>query len=274
MYCKEDYVSQFESTIKDQITHKQMLDLFVICIKNDSFRIAIIIYCLYLNPPQDVDSKVMEVLLGTIRDSQNFHEIKLFLLHQHFDTLSIQQMNNVVDGYTQMQLQSDPKLNPLVCQYNTIKVALLVYRVCWRIEQREIFSMATKCQILQTYIVRSLKLYFEKQNNILTLYKYMSEPILHMHEKKDSLDIMLEMQMEDLLKHPVIVEVLNLVYEGKYSISSTALGMSQTVQCMVDMEMMSFKNIANRLIQNIANFGDNGSSKQTSLQYHIWKQSI
>ena len=35
-----------------------------------------------------------------------------------------------------------------------------------------------------------------------------------MTERKDSLDIMLEMNMDKLLKHPVIVEVLNLVYEG------------------------------------------------------------
>lgn len=61
----------------------------------------------------------------------------------------------------------------------------------------------------------------------------MSEPIIHMTEKKDCLDIMLEMDMQDLLKHPVVIEILNLVYEGKYSISSTALSMSQTVQAML-----------------------------------------
>ena len=54
----------------------------------------------------------------------------------------------------------------------------------------------------------------------------MSEPILHMTEKKDSLDIMYEMNMQDLLRNPVVVEVLNLVYEGKYSISASALSMS------------------------------------------------
>jgi len=42
----------------------------------------------------------------------------------------------------------------------------------------------------------------------------MSEPILHMTERKDSLDIMYEMNMSELLQHPVVVEVLNLVYEG------------------------------------------------------------
>lgn len=57
----------------------------------------------------------------------------------------------------------------------------------------------------------------------------MTEPIFHLSEKKDCLDIMLEMDLQDLLKHPVIIEILNLIYEGKYSISSTALSMSQTV---------------------------------------------
>jgi hypothetical protein len=69
-------------------------------------------------------------------------------------------------------------------------------------------------------------MYFDKQNNILVLYKLMSEPILHMTERKDSLDIMFEMNMQELLKNPVVVEVLNLVYEGKYSVSSSALSMS------------------------------------------------
>ena len=56
----------------------------------------------------------------------------------------------------------------------------------------------------------------------------MSEPILHMSERKDSLDIMYEMNMQELLRNPVVVEVLNLVYEGKFSVSSSALSMSQT----------------------------------------------
>jgi hypothetical protein len=41
-----------------------------------------------------------------------------------------------------------------------------------------------------------------------------TEPILSMTEKKDCLDIMNEMEMQELLKHPVVVEVINLVYES------------------------------------------------------------
>lgn len=93
----------------------------------------------------------------------------------------------------------------------------------------------------------------------------MSEPILHMSERKDSLDIMYEMNMQELLKHPVVIEVLNLVYEGKYSVSQSALSMSQTFQAVLDMDTMSLKSINERLVQNIVNFGDTGSAKQTSM---------
>lgn len=102
----------------------------------------------------------------------------------------------------------------------------------------------------------------------------MQEPILHMSERKDSLDVMYEMNMQSLLQHPVVVEVLNLVYEGKYSVSSSSLSMSLTFQCMLEMDSMSLKSINERLIANIVNFGDTGSAKQTALQYNIWKQSI
>jgi len=54
----------------------------------------------------------------------------------------------------------------------------------------------------------------------------MRESIFHMTERKDSLDMMLEMRMEGLLNNPVIVEVLNLVNEGSYSVDSSALSLS------------------------------------------------
>lgn len=106
-----------------------------------------------------------------------------------------------------------------------------------------------------------MKRYFELQNNILTLHKFMSEPIFHMSERKDCLDIMLEMNMKELLKHPIVIEVLNLVYEGKYSVSNSSLSMSQSFQCLLEMETFSIKNISNRLIFNIVSFGDTSNSR-------------
>jgi|TARA_B110000305_G_C19149256_1_gene497258 hypothetical protein len=172
-----------------------------------------------------MDQKMMDILMTTIRESSKFHEMKLFLVHEHFDVLSIGQMNNLVDIYQEI-VHKDAKLNPVINCFNTIKLALLIYRICWKIEKKQIYSLITKCSLLQSYLITSLSNYFEKQNNILVLYKFMSEPILHMTERKDSLDIMYEMNMQELLKHPVVVEVLNLVFEGKYSVSSSALSMS------------------------------------------------
>lgn len=141
----------------------------------------------------------------------------------------------------------------------------MVYRICWRVDKKKIYSLATKCQMLQKYIMTSIQKYFEKQNNIQVLSKQMSEPIVHMSERKDCLDIMLEMDMQELLKHPVVIEVLNLVYEGKYSISSTALSMSQTVQAMLSQDVWNPKSINDRLIYNITHCGDTASTRQTSL---------
>jgi len=120
----------------------------------------------------------------------------------------------------------------------------------------------------------SLQKYLEKQLNILTHLKFMSEPILHMTERKDSLDIMQEMNMQELLKHPVVVEVLNLVYEGKYSVSSNALNMSTTFQCLMEDKALDHKSMLSKQLANIQAWGDTESTKQSSVQYHIWKQSI
>ena len=93
----------------------------------------------------------------------------------------------------------------------------------------------------------------------------MTEPIFHMTERKDSLDIMLEMNMDKLLKNPVIVEVLNLVYEGQYSYDSSALYLSQTFQAFFLMDISDLKSINTRILANITNFGDSSNAKQSSL---------
>ena len=91
---------------------------------------------------------MMDIILETIRDSTLYHEMKLFLIHEHFNILSIEQMNNLVDIYQDILHAKEPKGNPLVSQYNSIKVALLIYRICWKIENKEIYSLITKCQML------------------------------------------------------------------------------------------------------------------------------
>ena len=89
MYCKEDYAEQFQKTKKDEITHTQFVKLFVGCLRNDSFRIATLLYTAYLTPSTDMDTDMMNILMATIKDSTLYHEMKLFFLHEHFDVLSI-----------------------------------------------------------------------------------------------------------------------------------------------------------------------------------------
>jgi hypothetical protein len=204
---------------------------------------------------------MMDIVMSAIRDSVYFHEMKLFFLHEHFDVMSIYQLNLLVDIYQEILHHKESKLNPMVNQFNTIKISMLIYRICFKIEEKNIYSLITKCSLLKNYLVNSLTSYFERQNNILVLYKLMAEPILHTSEKKDSLDIMYEMNMQELLRNPVVVEVLNLVYEGKYSVSSSAMSMSQTFFCLFEMEITSLKSINERLLANIVNVGDSGSAK-------------
>jgi len=82
-----------------------------------------------------------------------------------------------------------------------------------------------------------------------------------MTERKDSLDIMLEMNMESLLNNPVIVEVLNLVNEGKYSVDASVMSLSQTFTSFFLMDTADTKSINDRLIINIQTFGEAGGGK-------------
>ena len=170
--------------------------------------------------------------------------------------------------------RSNYKFNPMLSQFNTIKYSLLIYRISWKIAEKKIYSLITKCSLLNNYVHKSLEGYLERQHHISQLYNFMREPVFHMTERKDSLDFMLEMNMESLLNNPVIVEVLNLVNEGKYSVDSSALSLSQTFSSFIMMDTADIKSINDRLLTNIQTFGEAGSGKQSSLQFHIWKQCI
>ena len=91
---------------------------------------------------------------------------------------------------------------------------MLYYRISFKIEQKKIYSLITKCYLLNNYILESLDKYLQKQHHIAQLYKLIREPVWSLFEKKDSLDLMFEMNLSDLLNHPVVIEVLNLVNEG------------------------------------------------------------
>lgn len=50
-------------TRKDHITHAQFLELFRICLRNDSYKIAMLIYTCYIDPAVDVDANIMNIIL-------------------------------------------------------------------------------------------------------------------------------------------------------------------------------------------------------------------
>lgn len=100
--------------------------------------------------------------MTSLKESVYFHEIKLFFIHEHFDELSIGQLNALVDIYQDILHHKDPKLNPMTNQFNTIKISMLIYRICYKIEEKNIYSLITKCSLLKNYLIKSLVEYFEK----------------------------------------------------------------------------------------------------------------
>ena len=88
MYSKNDYVAYFLHAQLDEITHKQFIELFEIALSNDAFKVAMEIYLRYMTA-FDISNKIMDILINSLRETQKFHELKLFYIHQHFDILTI-----------------------------------------------------------------------------------------------------------------------------------------------------------------------------------------
>ena len=105
MYCKEDYDQQFVRTSKAGISQQQFQDLFEICLRSDSFKIAMVIYTLYLDRELVFNQRMMDLILLSIQRSEKYHEFKLSLLHEHFELLTIEQLDKLVSVYQSILIE-------------------------------------------------------------------------------------------------------------------------------------------------------------------------
>ena len=71
--------------------------------------------------PRDFDSKMMDILIASLRNSVRSHEFKLFFILEYFDNFSVFQMNMLVDTYLEILDRKDYRFNPMLSQYNTVK---------------------------------------------------------------------------------------------------------------------------------------------------------
>ena len=92
MYCQNDYVNHFLRLDMSTITHQQFVLLFQTSIRNDSVKIAFQIFLRFLTPA-DFDSKMMDILTSTLKNSVRSHEFKLFFILEYFDNFSVSQLN-------------------------------------------------------------------------------------------------------------------------------------------------------------------------------------
>lgn len=270
MYCQIDKLEEF-SNFQIQITEKRVEELFLVCLKNDSMKIAF-----HLNKKFGItyNQSVISALNNSIKDSEWYFEMKMFFVRQSFPHYNVQQMDELLQLFTSIFEVVNVKRHPLVNCYNPVKCSLLVYEICHRIQKKNIYSLQRNCDYLMKYLKTSLDKYFNSQGNINHLYKLMKEPILSINTQQDSMDLIYLMDMKDLIQHKVVEEVLNLVYDGKYSIDTTPLYLSSLWNTMTQMSTFSQKSVFKRLIANINTMGAWRMKKQSSIQFNIWKQCI
>jgi hypothetical protein len=63
------------------------------------------------------------------------------------------------------------------------------------------------------------------------------------------------MNTDDIIQHKVVEEVLNLVYDGKYSIDTSPLYLSSLYNTLTTMPTFSPKSVFKRLVNNINTMG-------------------
>jgi len=71
--------------------------------------------------------------------------------------MDVAQLNRLIDILMEILHTKDIKRHPALHQFNTIKYALLIYRICFKIENKKIYSLITKCSMLNSYLYECLE---------------------------------------------------------------------------------------------------------------------
>mmetsp|Transcript_33505 Transcript_33505/g.51474 ORF Transcript_33505/g.51474 Transcript_33505/m.51474 type:complete len:81 (+) Transcript_33505:1745-1987(+) len=80
MYCKNDFIAHFLNINIEDVSKRQLIELFAICLRNDSFKIGMVMYLKYLSA-RDFSGKTMDTVIESLKVSTQFHELKLFFIH-------------------------------------------------------------------------------------------------------------------------------------------------------------------------------------------------
>ena len=158
MYCNIDDLEQFSKFSKNMnLTDERVEQLFLVCLKFDSFMVAF-----YLSNTYNIkwNAKVIEQLNTSIRESQWYFELKLYFVRQSFIFLNVAQMDDLLSLMETIFNVNNPRNHPLVNCYNPVKCSMLVYEICWNIQQKNIYSLKRKCDSIMTYLKQSLDKYF------------------------------------------------------------------------------------------------------------------
>lgn len=144
MYCKKDYFTEFINSRVEIMSKAQHTQLFTTCVSHDSFKIGLQILSNFLTD-SDVSEAILVKVINRLQYSVMYHEVKLLLILHFFNKLSVQSINLLLDILISQLVNTQTTVkNPCLSQFNIVKYSVLIVQVCWRVEQRNIFSLVTK----------------------------------------------------------------------------------------------------------------------------------
>jgi len=88
MYSKKDYLSHLLKVDVSHLSHYQIVDLFEICWRYDSQKVALYFYSNHLTHA-DLNKRLIDLTIQSLLYSVKYHEIKLFFIIEHFDFYDI-----------------------------------------------------------------------------------------------------------------------------------------------------------------------------------------
>jgi len=207
---------------------KFQVDYFLMALLNNAFDIAVYFMALHEDEIVSEIRKVLDALVGSIENSNQFMKAKIYLSKQLLPNFTFNAAKRFLKVTAHKASDNSIEKNLFTHSENPIQQICLLYEFL-NLLKKKFFSLNNQCSALMATL-KILALAYVKEiedENFLSQLLY-----AHDYEGRDTLEIVRQIEFLELIQEPKVEAVIQRIYSSDYDVSGHLLSGSTSYKIL------------------------------------------
>jgi hypothetical protein len=238
---------------------------FIDIIENSAYDVGVLLYREYFLVLNEKVDKIVTLLVNAFTETNGMLEAKTFLLKRFIAKMNYDQAISFLEAI-EKGVKNQSRGNLLILSLNVIKSSCLLVELLEMVRDNFGF-LDRRIDEIKNVIVGIAKTYMDTVDNEEEMQYLLLEKDF---DNRDSLNIIYDFQVSELLENPYAQKIVNGIWESKFNVSSSIFSASTVHNllfnydhCRYDME----KKLRFHRKKDTSQFGTHG------FQFQVWRYS-